>query len=68
MLNSAAISGVRYISDTLALIVCGSEDVPPTVCPDLVPAGWRLANDEVIDFNLADGDFLEVYVLERETE
>lgn len=53
------------LSESTAVIVSREDDLPPTVCPDLVPAGWRLT-DEVLDFQVGTEDWAEVYLLERD--
>jgi hypothetical protein len=54
-------------SDTLALWVVGEDDgaLSPDINPDILPAGWQWTGD-MEDYQFADGDWREVYILERE--
>lgn len=57
----------HQVSPELALFVADEDTLPPDVCPDLIPAGWRLApGDQPEDFQFLDGTWVEVYILERD--
>lgn len=55
------------VSDTLAFWVVGEDDgaLSPDINPDILPAGW-VWTGEWQDHQFADGDWREVYILERE--
>ena len=53
------------ISDTIALIIGDEDTLGPDICPDIVPAGWSWTG-EIADFEFKNGDWREVYILERQ--
>lgn len=53
------------LTDTTALFMVGEESLGPDTCPDLLPAGWEWTG-EIADFEFSNGDWREVYILERE--
>ena len=56
---------LHVVSDKLALLLADEDTLPPDVCPEVVPAGWSWTGDS-IDFEFRDGDWREVYILERD--
>lgn len=55
----------HQLAPNLAFYLCGEDDLGPEVCPDVLPAGWVPAG-EILDFEFQDGDWREVYLLERD--
>ena len=53
------------LSDTTALFMVGEDSLGPDTCPDLLPAGWTWSG-EIADFEFQNGDWREVYILERD--
>ena len=67
----AETSNFFTISDHIGVLLCDNDTLPPTVTPETIPSGWELYLDEdgqveVIDWQIGD-DFIEVYVLRKET-
>lgn len=67
--SQAQTSSLVEISDDFGLYLSSNDELPPTLCPDLVPAGWELfmnekGEHEVLDFNIGD-EYVEAYVLQR---
>lgn len=62
------INGGKFaeIGDGTAVLMTDEDSLPPTICPDLIPAGWHLATEEPMDFEFQNGDWREVYILERD--
>lgn len=68
--NSTVQTPLIEVSEDFALYLSSNEELPPTLCPDLIPVGWELfRNDadepEVLDPQLINGEYLEVYLLRR---
>lgn len=68
---SATTTGFIQLNDVDALYLSTEEELPPTVCPDLIPEGWGFILDsdgqeEVLDFQV-EGEFVEMYLLRRIT-
>lgn len=57
----------KQVSDELAVYLSDADGLPPDVCPDLLPAGWVVADipENPLDFEFTNGDWREVYILER---
>lgn len=64
--SQAQTSSLVEISDDFGLYLSGNDELPPTLCPDLIPVGWELT-DEVLDFQIGD-EYVEAYILHRRTE
>lgn len=67
--NSTVQTSFIQISDDTALYLSGNDALPPTLCPDLVPAGWELVltddgDPEGLTFTVGD-EFVEAYLLQR---
>lgn len=62
------ITGGKFaqVTEDLAVFMADEETIPPTTCPELVPAGWRTTG-EILDYRVSDG-WVEVYLLERDDE
>lgn len=65
-INTAQTSNFLEISKDFGLYLSSNDELPPTLCPELVPAGWELT-DEVLDFNIGN-EYVEAYVLQRSKE
>ena len=63
MTNQTLPPNVVTVSDRYSLILSDGDTLPPTVCPELVPAGYVL-EDEVLDFQIG-GDYIEAYLIRR---
>lgn len=55
---------IKEVSDDTAVVVCGEEDLPPTVWPSEKLAGW-VPTGEVLDFDLGKDGWTEVWVMTR---
>lgn len=64
--NSTVQTPLIEVSEDFALYLSSNEELPPTLCPDLIPVGWELT-DEVLDFQIGD-EYVEAYILHRRTE
>lgn len=56
------------VSSDFAIYLSTNEELPPTLCPELIPQGWDLyledGLEQVVDFKVA-GEFVEAYILRR---
>lgn len=61
--HSTAQTSFIEVSNDFGLYLSSNEELPPTLCPDLIPVGWELT-DEVLDFQIGD-EYVEAYILQR---
>lgn len=73
MPNNSTVQTSNFIevSEDFGLYLSSNEELPPTLCPELIPAGWELAHTEDGDpdgttFEIA-GEYVEAYFLQRVT-
>lgn len=64
---STGVPVIHQLTDTLFALVADEDVLPPDVCPEVVPVGYSWTG-EVMDFEFTDGDWREVYILERVDE
>lgn len=59
----------RRISPTHGIFIATMDVLPPTVCPDYIPAGWELALDESGDPEVLEvtigGEPVELYMMQQ---